>query len=448
MDMSMASSVTASVTASVTTSMDPSMTMSSSMSTSTASMSMDDGMSMGSCKINMLWNWYTIDACFLSESWRITSAGMFAGSCIGVICLVIMLEFLRRVQREYDAFTRRQDARLHSAVGSAARGVESGFSSITGNGSSDLKTGLIRSLIHMLQFAVAYFVMLLAMYYNGYFIICIFIGAFLGSFIFSWDQLLASPVDQGQCHEDATVCCGAASGFGLAVTRKFLQEGAKVVASDVNTEALEANMAALSSPNVATITANVTSADDWKAMVDFAETKFGGLDILVNNAGTSYRNKPTLEVTEDEFDKTFAVNVKSIFLSVPAAVPALKRRGGGSIVNIGSIGAIRPRPGLVWYNASKGAVANATKGLAAEFGKDGIRVNAVMPLLSGTGLFETFVGVPLSDENMKKFLFNVPLGRLTDGTDVANAATYLVSDEGQFVTGVNLEIDGGRAVGA
>ncbi|RMZ82785.1 hypothetical protein DV738_g1623, partial [Chaetothyriales sp. CBS 135597] len=443
MSMSMTPSVTSSVDASMT------MTMSSSTSTSTASMSMD-GM-MGECKINMLWNWYTIDACFLSSSWRITSAGMFAGSCIGVICLVITLEFLRRVQREYDAFTRRQDAHLFSVVGSVARdGAEIGSSSSSGN--SGLKHAassgqqpvpaaftiptrgnrrttllirqLIRSLIHMLQFAVAYFVMLLAMYYNGYFIICIFIGAFLGSFIFSWDQLLAEPVAQGQCHEDATVCCGAASGFGLAITRKFLEEGAKVVAADVNTEALAAN--------------------DWKATVDLAEAKFGGLDIVVNNAGTSYRNKPTLEVTEEEFAKVFAVNVKSVFLSVPAAVPALRRRGGGSIVNVASIGAIRPRPGLVWYNASKGAVANATKGLAAEYGKDGIRVNSILPLLSGTGLFETFVGVPPSEENMKKFLFNVPLGRLTDGTDVANAAAYLASDEGMFITDLEHDDEQGR----
>ncbi|RMZ91161.1 hypothetical protein DV736_g1626, partial [Chaetothyriales sp. CBS 134916] len=251
-----------------------------------------------------------------------------------------------------------------------------------------------------------------------------------------------------------SIHAGAASGFGLATTQKFLEEGAKVVAADVNSEALEANVAgsaalsSASSHRVATITANVTSADDWKAMVDLAETKFGGLDIVVNNAGTSYRNKSTLEVTEEEFDKVFAVNVKSVFLSVPVAVPALKRRGGGSIVNVASIGALRPRPGLVWYNASKGAVANATKGLAAEFGKDGIRVNALCPLLSRTGLFESFVGLPPTEENTKKFLFNVPLGRLTEGADVANAATYLVSDEGRFITGVNLEVDGGRAVGA
>jgi len=140
------------------------------------------------------------------------------------------------------------------------------------------------------------------------------------------------------------------------------------------------------------------------------------------------------------------VNVKSVFFSIPAAAPALEERGGGAIINIASIGATRPRPGLVWYNASKGAVANATKGLAAEYGPKQIRVNSLLPLLSGTGLFETFVGVPFTPENVKNFLGNVPLGRLTDPTDVAKAALFLASDDGKFITGVNMEVDGGRGV--
>jgi len=243
---------------------------------------------------------------------------------------------------------------------------------------------------------------------------------------------------------------GAASGFGLAITRKFVAEGAKVVATDINSDALAKvyDVNSASAAHIAPVTANVTSAEDWAKIIETAVSKFGGLDVLVNNAGTSYKNKPTLDVTEEEFDKVFAVNVKSIYLSVPAAVPALKQRGGGCIINIASIGAMRPRPGLVWYNATKAAVANASKGLAAEFGKDNIRVNALCPLLSGTGLFEQFVGVPYTEENMKKFLFNVPLGRLTDPEDIANVTAFLASDEGRFVTGVNLEVDGGRAVGS
>ncbi|KIW66268.1 hypothetical protein PV04_08467 [Phialophora macrospora] len=252
----------------------------------------------------------------------------------------------------------------------------------------------------------------------------------------------------GRLANKVAIVTGAASGFGLATVRKFIEEGAKVVAADLNEQGLQKAFTDAADTHVALVTANVTSSADWQKIVDLAVSKFGGLDILVNNAGTSYKNKPTLEVTEDEYDRVFAVNVKSIFLSVAAAIPALKNRGGGAIINVASIGAMRPRPGLVWYNASKGAVANATKGLAAEFGKDQIRINALCPLLSGTGLFETFVGVPYSEENMKKFLFNVPLGRLTDPKDVANVAAFLASDEGKFVTGVNLEVDGGRAVGS
>ncbi|KAH0839251.1 hypothetical protein AYO21_05667 [Fonsecaea monophora] len=252
----------------------------------------------------------------------------------------------------------------------------------------------------------------------------------------------------GKLANKVAIVTGAASGFGLACVRKFIDEGAKVVAADMNEAGLQKAFASAAGSHIATVTANVTSSSDWSKMVDIAVSKFGGLDIVVNNAGTSYKNKPTLEVTEEEYDRVMAVNVKSIFLSVAAAVPALKNRGGGSIINIASIGAMRPRPGLVWYNASKGAVANATKGLAAEFGKDQIRVNALCPLLSGTGLFESFVGVPYNEDNMKKFLFNVPLGRLTDPSDVANVAAFLSSDEGRFITGVNLEVDGGRAVGS
>ncbi|KIW12566.1 hypothetical protein PV08_09843 [Exophiala spinifera] len=251
----------------------------------------------------------------------------------------------------------------------------------------------------------------------------------------------------GRLAGKVAIVTGAASGFGLACTKKFVSEGAKVVAADMNGEGLQKAYSA-NDQHVHTLTANVTVQADWDKMVQTAVDKFGGVDVLINNAGTSYKNKPTLEVTEQEYDKVMAVNVKSIFLSVGAAVPALKARGGGAIINIASIGAMRPRPGLVWYNASKGAVANATKGLAAEFGKDQIRVNAICPLLSGTGLFEQFVGVPYTEENVKKFLFNVPLGRLTDPGDVANICAFLSSDEGKFITGVNLEVDGGRAVGA
>jgi len=264
----------------------------------------------------------------------------------------------------------------------------------------------------------------------------------------SGEGLHSVQTGSGRLAGKVAIVTGAASGFGLATTLRFVAEGAKVVAADMAEEKLNKEFAEQKETHVIPVVANVTSLADWKKLVDTAVEKFGGLDILVNNAGTSYRNKPTLDVTEDEFDRVMNVNVKSIYHSVNVAVPALKQRGGGAIINIASIGAMRPRPGLVWYNASKGAVANATKGLAAEFGKDQIRVNALCPLLSGTGLFSTFVGVEHTPENVKNFLGNVPLGRLTDPNDVANLCLYLGSDEGKFITGVNLEVDGGRAVGA
>lgn len=162
---------------------------------------------------------------------------------------------------------------------------------------------------------------------------------------------------------------------------------------------------------------------------------------------SSPKKQPTLQVSESDFDRCFAVNVKSIFFSVHAFVPALlAEKRPGVILNICSIGALRPRPGLVWYNASKGAVWNATKGLAAEYGPHGIRVNSVLPLLGGTGLFEMFAGVKDTEENRSKFLDNVPMGRLCEPRDVADSCLWLASDEARFVTGVCLEVDGGRAI--
>ncbi|KAL0255012.1 hypothetical protein SLS55_009539 [Diplodia seriata] len=192
---------------------------------------------------------------------------------------------------------------------------------------------------------------------------------------------------------------------------------------------------------------DVTKAADWKAAIDAAVHKHGHVDILVNNAGTTYKNKPTVDVTEDEWEKVFNVNVKSVFLGSNAFIPSVIERGqGGVMINIASTGATRPRPGLVWYNSTKAAVSNATKGLAAEYGPHGIRVNSVCPLLSGTGLFESFVGLPPTPENMQKFLFNVPMGRLCEPQDVAGACLFLASDDAKFVTGINMEVDGGKCI--
>jgi NAD(P)-dependent dehydrogenase (short-subunit alcohol dehydrogenase family) len=242
------------------------------------------------------------------------------------------------------------------------------------------------------------------------------------------------------------IITGGGSGFGEGISKRFAQEGAKVIIADMNPTGGE-RVAATNPSSMAFVQADVTKEEDWKSLISTTIQKYGRIDILVNNAGTSYKNKPTLEVTEEEFDRVFSVNVKSIFFGAAHFIPKLmEQKQGGSMINIASIGATRPRPGLVWYNSSKAAVWNATKGLAAEYGPHQIRVNSLCPLLSGTGLFEMFAGVPDTPENREKFLFNVPLGRLCAPEDVANYSLYLASDEAKFVTGTCLEIDGGRGI--
>ncbi|KAJ7354107.1 hypothetical protein DFH08DRAFT_738204 [Mycena albidolilacea] len=242
------------------------------------------------------------------------------------------------------------------------------------------------------------------------------------------------------------IVTGGGSGFGAAIARRFGEEGAKVIVTDINVEGGE-KVAAQNPANLVFQRMDVTQESDWKAIVEWAFSKFGGLDVLVNNAGTSYQNKPTVEVTDDEWERVFKVNVKSIFLSVKVVLPRLIEQGkGGSMINISSTGATRPRPGLVWYNASKGAVTNATKGLAAEYGPYNIRINSVAPLLSGTGLFSMFTGMKDTPENRQKLVENVPLGRLTEADDVANMCLYLASDEGSFINGTEMVVDGGKCI--
>ncbi|KAJ5146211.1 uncharacterized protein N7515_000775 [Penicillium bovifimosum] len=242
------------------------------------------------------------------------------------------------------------------------------------------------------------------------------------------------------------IVTGGGSGFGAAIAKRFGEEGAKVVVTDINVEGGE-KVAAQNPTNLIFKRQNVTEEGDWKEVLDLAFSKFGRLDVLVNNAGTTYRNKPTAEVTEDEWERVFQVNVKSIYLAAKTTMPRFIEQGqGGSMINISSTGASRPRPGLVWYNASKGAVTNATKGLAAEYGPHNIRVNSVAPLLSGTGLFSMFTGMEDTPENREKFIGNVPLGRLTEVEDIANICLYLASDEGRFMNGTETVVDGGKCI--
>lgn len=241
------------------------------------------------------------------------------------------------------------------------------------------------------------------------------------------------------------IVTGAASGFGRGIAEAYVREGARVVVADLNGEGA-AEVAAALGDGAFSIQADVTKRSDVEAMIAAAEERFGGLDILVNNAGATHRNKPALEVTEDEFDLIYAVNVKSLYLTTLAAVPAMERRSGGAIVNTASTAGVRPRPGLTWYNGSKGAAITLTKSLAAELAPKKIRVNAINPVIGETGMLESFMGQPDTPETRAKFVATIPLGRMSRPSDIANAAVFLAEDASEFITGVAIEVDGGRCV--
>jgi 3-oxoacyl-[acyl-carrier protein] reductase len=238
---------------------------------------------------------------------------------------------------------------------------------------------------------------------------------------------------------------GAASGFGAEIARTFAREGARVALLDLNADGAQAVGASIGSHALA-IAGDVTSAHDVTSAVERTLATHGRLDIVVNNAGWTHRNRPLLEVSEAEFDKVYAVNVKSIYHMTQVVVPLMRRQGGGCIINMGSTAAVRPRPGLTWYNGSKGAVHLLSRSMAAELAPDKIRVNCVAPVLGETGLLESFMGLPDTPANRAKFIATIPLGRLSRPRDIADACLYLASDEAAFVTGVVLEVDGGRDV--
>ena len=241
------------------------------------------------------------------------------------------------------------------------------------------------------------------------------------------------------------VITGGGSGFGEATARKFAAEGAKVVVADLRGDAAARVAEEIGSSAVA-VTADVGEAADVARVLADTQGAFGTPDILVNNAGMTHRNQPLLETDEAMFDRVFRVNVKSIYLFVQAFVPVMRDAGGGVILNVGSTAGIRPRPGLTWYNASKGAVNLMSRSLAAELAPWRIRVNALCPVAGDTPLLEALMGVPDTPENRAKFIASIPLGRLCKPSDVAAAALYLASDEAEFITGVEFPIDGGRTI--
>lgn len=241
------------------------------------------------------------------------------------------------------------------------------------------------------------------------------------------------------------IVTGAASGFGRAIAERFALEGAKLVMADINGEGVS-KLAAGYGDNAIAATCDVSQKSDVDALVRAAAEAFGGIDIMVNNAGTTHHNQPLLDVTEAEFDRIYAVNVKSIYLTTLAVVPRMEKRGGGVIINTASTAGVRPRPGLTWYNGSKGAVITLTKSMAVELAPKHIRVNAINPVMGETGLLTKFMGQPDTPENRAKFMSTIPLGRLSRPHDIANAALFLADPASSFVTGVALEVDGGRCV--
>ena len=244
------------------------------------------------------------------------------------------------------------------------------------------------------------------------------------------------------------IVTGAGSGFGEGIAKTFAREGARVVVNDINDAGGRRVADEINAGNTGAavfVRADVTRDPETATMFAAAVDNYGGVDIVVNNAGYTHRNKPVLEVTEDEFDRIYAVNVKAIFWAVRHAVPLFERRGGGVIINTASTAGLRPRPGLTWYNGSKGAAITATKSLAVELAPKKIRVNAICPVAGETAMLGDFMGGD-TPENRAKFVASVPLGRLSRPQDIANAALYLASDEAEFITGVALEVDGGRCV--
>ncbi|MDP3407797.1 glucose 1-dehydrogenase [Bosea sp. (in: a-proteobacteria)] len=237
---------------------------------------------------------------------------------------------------------------------------------------------------------------------------------------------------------------GAAQGFGFGIAETFVREGARVAVLDLNGEKAKEAAGAIGGGAFA-VTCDVAKAASVNEAVAGIIAAFGRLDIVVNNAGTSHRNMPMTDVSEEEFDRVFAVNVKSIYLMAKATVPHFREQGGGVILNIGSTAGVRPRPGLTWYNGSKGAVNLLSKSMAVELAPDRIRVNAIAPVAGETPLLATFMGED-TPEKRAQFRATIPWGRLSTPQDMANAALFLCSDEAEMVTGSVLAVDGGRCI--
>ena len=240
------------------------------------------------------------------------------------------------------------------------------------------------------------------------------------------------------------IVTGGGSGFGEGIVKKFIAEGARVVVVDRNGKAAD-SVAAAAGANAKSLHADVTVKADVSAMLDTAQKQFGGLDILINNAGIGHSPQPLDKLEEDTFDSITAVNMKSIYLAAKLIVPYFKEKKRGAILNMASTAGVSPRPNLTWYNASKGWVITATRSMAVELAPFGIRVNALNPVAGDTPMLATFMGSD-TPENRARFLATIPLGRFSMPEDLGNAAAFLCSDEASMITGVAMEVDGGRCI--
>jgi len=246
--------------------------------------------------------------------------------------------------------------------------------------------------------------------------------------------------------DKVAIITGAASGFGAEIARSYAREGARVVIADLNEAGAHAVASEIGAAALA-IPCDVSRRTDIDAAVQATIAHFGGIDIVVNNAGYTHKNQPLLNVDEATFDRVFDVNVKAIYHMTMAVVPLMRaRKQGGCIINVGSVAGIRPRPGLTWYNASKGAANLLSKSLAVELAPDAIRVNVICPVMGDTGMLADFMGVPDTPENRARFITTIPMGRLSVPRDIARAAVFLASEEADFITGVELPVDGGRTI--
>jgi 3-oxoacyl-[acyl-carrier protein] reductase len=243
------------------------------------------------------------------------------------------------------------------------------------------------------------------------------------------------------------IVTGAGSGFGRGIARRFAEEGAKVVVNDLNAEHGEQTVRDIvqSGGTACFCRADVAKDADVSHLVQFALATFGGLDVVVNNAGTTHRNQPMLDVSEEQFDRIYQVNVKSLYLTAKYAVPHFRAQKNGVFITIASTAGVRPRPGLTWYNGSKGAAIVTSRSMAAELAGDNIRVNVINPVAGETAMLADFMGQD-TPERRAQFIASIPLGRLSQPSDVATAAVFFASDEAAFITGACLEVDGGRCV--